>query len=348
MVAYVGGTAVYVGWADRRRNLYELIFATVRDALDDAGLAITDFDSLVCACQDLTDGRSLSSMITAPAAGAYMKDEVRVSDDGAVALALAAARVESGLSERSLVVAWGRGSEGDVNAITRAAYDPFFQQPLGMTDLMVSRLRAARWLGDHGVSEADRDRARTERSARVTSADRAAAETGPAPSGDTWPLHPDELPRFADVVAALTLSGDPAGVAVAGIGQASAPYRPEDRSLTRAQALAQAGSLAMAEAGVTADEVDVVEVDGLTIFDEAIAVESLGLVPPGQGLSALTERPDWNAGGGSAGGYCPPAMGLVRCVDTIRRLRDRGASIGMASGAGSVSGQTQTAVVFRG
>src|ERR1700734_4045604 len=80
---YVEGAALEISFADGRRNLQELIFDTVRAAVDDSGQAMHEIDSVVLAAHDLVDGRSLSSMVTSPAAGAYLRDEIRYGDDGA-------------------------------------------------------------------------------------------------------------------------------------------------------------------------------------------------------------------------------------------------------------------------
>ena len=60
-MTFVDGVALEIGWADARRDLTELIFSTVRRALDDAGRAIEEVDSVVIAAHDLVDGRSLST-----------------------------------------------------------------------------------------------------------------------------------------------------------------------------------------------------------------------------------------------------------------------------------------------
>jgi len=83
---YVEGAALEISFADGRRNLQELIFDTVRAAVDDSGQPMHEIDSVVLAAHDLVDGRSLSSMVTSPAAGAYLRDEIRYGDDGAGAL----------------------------------------------------------------------------------------------------------------------------------------------------------------------------------------------------------------------------------------------------------------------
>src|SRR4029077_12912038 len=128
---------------DSTRNLMELIFDCSSEALSASAATIDEIDSVVISAHDLVDGRSLSSMVTPPAAGAYLRDETRVSDDGAAAVVVAAARVAAGQSENCLVAAWGRASEGDGQRISNALFDPFYAQPLGLTELTVSALRSS-------------------------------------------------------------------------------------------------------------------------------------------------------------------------------------------------------------
>ena len=135
-----------MSWGDETRNVSELIFSTVRRAIDEGGRGMTGITSVVLAAHDLVDGRSLSSMVTAPAAGAYLRDEIRYGDDGAAAFAAAVVRIEAGETERSIVAAWGRASEHDVDTVSRALFDPFFGSPLGMEELHVSGMRAQSWI----------------------------------------------------------------------------------------------------------------------------------------------------------------------------------------------------------
>ena len=151
---YVHGGAVHRSWADASMSLNDVIFSTVRRALDEASVAIADVDSVVLGAHDLTDGRSLSSMVTGPAAGAYGKDEVRLGDDGASAFVVATARVRAGGSRCGIVAAWGRASETDPDAIANALFDPFFTRPLGLTEIAVSALRAGAALARYPGYEA--------------------------------------------------------------------------------------------------------------------------------------------------------------------------------------------------
>jgi hypothetical protein len=332
---FIRGTAVERSWADRSKNLSEFIFSTVTQALKNSGTDIADVDSVIVAAHDLVDGRSLSSMVTAPAAGAYLKDEVRLGDDGAAALVVGAARVRSGASRCTLVAAWGRVSEGDPEAISNALFDPFFARPLGMTEVAVSALRAS---------------AALQRFPGYAQWREAAAERRPSWRGDAGrsgaplPLRSAEVPVWGDVAAAVVLSAEPDAVEVLGVGMGTEPFYLGDRQLLDLPSLRQASVHALRMAGCSTTAVDVVEVDGLTLFDEALALEAVGWAEPGEGMRALATSPNVNAAGGYNAGYAAPAMGLVRICEATVRLQSSG-SVALATGSSVVAAQTHTAVV---
>jgi len=102
--------------------LIERIFATARAALDRAPVDFADVDSVVLAADDVADGRSITTMLHATAAGAYRKDEMRVTNGALTALGLAGLRVAAGSGSRSLVVSWWHPTADPV-ALARAAVD---------------------------------------------------------------------------------------------------------------------------------------------------------------------------------------------------------------------------------
>lgn len=338
---YVEGMALNYGWRDTTRNLSELIFDTVRAAVDDAGCEMATIDSVVLAAHDLVDGRSLSSMVTAPAAGAYLRDEIRFGDDSAAALAAAVTRLEAGHNTRSIVAAWGRASEHDPLAFSHALFEPSFQRPLGLHELHLSAMRAQTRLRADG-GRADRDAAAARRGTAARANTRAVRDGG-FRSAPPYPLTPDDLPLWADVTAALVISTEPTPLRIAGVGQSSEPYAFGDRDPAALTGLADAVGRAVTEAGVRPDDLAVVEIDGLTLFEEALGVEAAGLAGPGGGLRVLATDERINASGGGACGYCPPAMGLARIVEAASRTRGGTA---LATGSSVVAGQTHTAIVL--
>jgi acetyl-CoA C-acetyltransferase len=392
----VEGLAMELTSADRRRSLPELIFSCVSAALADAGCALRDVDAVTIACEDLIDGRSLSSMITGPAAGAYLRDEIRLSEDGLAALSLAAAQLESGMFDRVLVAAWGRPAESDPELASTRGFDPFTTQPFGLTDLTVSALRASAYLRRYGVhasqdaahqpladrgadgqdsvgqdagepASADRFlagrdravRAREERAARNPRANRVPVRTVQAP----YPLRPAELRTETDAVAAVVLRRLPPDeakvrglVLITGIGHSTESYHIGDRLLSGLPSARTAAGLALAQAGHDLDDVEVAEVAGRTIWDEAQLLESVGLAAPGNGFQALADDGRLNPSGGAAAGDCAPATGLVRFAEAALQMTGRAGGVQVTGRSGTprvalvvsgaaLAGQTHTAVV---
>ena len=349
---YVEGAVLEISFADGRRNLQELIFDTVRAAVDDSGQPMHEIDSVVLAAHDLVDGRSLSSMVTSPAAGAYLRDEIRYGDDGAGALAAAVTRLEAGHARRSIVAAWGRSSEHSPDQFSRSLFEPFRSRPLGLYEFVLSAMRAQLCLaaGD-GVASA-RERASLRRIDHARANPRALGEGG-FRSAPHFPLQDADLPLWADVTAAVVLSTEPGPIRLAGVGQSSEAYNFGDRDLRTITSLKTAAERAAADAGFGADTADVAEVDGLTLIDEALGLEAIGFAAPGTGLQALAGDGRCNPSGGGASGYSPPSMGLVRIVETVLQLRGTAGSVqlrqprrAVATGGSVVAGQTQTVVLL--
>jgi acetyl-CoA acetyltransferase len=343
---YLAAGAVHQSWADPERSLLELIFPTVREALERSGVLIGDVDSVVLSAHDLVDGRGLTSMMTAPAAGAYLKEEIRLGEDGAAALAVAAAQIQAGMAETCIVAAWGRASEGDGPAISGALFDPFFAGPLGLTELDVSAFRASAALAAYPAYATGRDAAATRRQGLAADADAGAPGPGrriPAP------LRPGEVAPETDIVCAVILTAAATDVELAGIRLSSGPYWPGDRDLLDDVPLRTAARGALVAAGCGAGDVAVHELDGLTLFDEALALEAVGAADRGAGMTLLAGDARVNRSGGYARGACAPAMGLARVAAAAEQLRadGGGTGVGLASGCSGVAGQAQIAAVLR-
>jgi len=338
-----------MSWKDARRSLTDLIFDGVTAALGDAEMTLASVDSIVLAASDLIDGRSLSSMVTAPAAGAYLRDEIRLSDDGLAAASFGSARVNAGESRVTVVAAWARASEGDPPAVSRAGFDPFLHQPLGIGEMDVSAFRLSQWL--HRFPDGDRARR-----AAAAERKRRAADNPHALQGETagravpYPLREDEGCRWGDVVAAMVIGRAPGKVHISGVGHGTDPSDAGARDLLAMPALSQAVRLAVQGAGTDLGGVGHFEIDGMTLSDEALAAEVIGLCPAGQGFATLAERRGVNASGGSEAGWCYPAMGLVRLVEAYLALRGAdGADAprrALATGLGGGGAQTASAIVL--
>ena len=350
---YLHGAATSVGWGDSRRSLTDMIFATVTDALRQSDAHMDAVASVVIAAHDLIDGRSLSSMVTAPAAGSYLKDEMRVDEDGLVAASFAAARIEAGEARLSVVAAWGRASEGAPDSVSRVGFDPAFEKPLGLQELDISAVRLSAWLaryGDPGDSRAAATAARSMRAGRSPRALR-------VPSRDSvlaYPLRQAEGPKWADIVVAMIIGAAPSPVRVGGVGHATDLPRPGERDLVGMPALRQSAEMALRGSARGIDSIDLFEIDGMTLVEEALALESLGLAAPGHAFEHYALAENVNRAGGSAAAWCYPAMGLMRLAECFHQLSgtagatqlDTAPRRAMAIGSSPLGAQTHTAVVL--
>ena len=77
-------------------RLEEMAYRTARAALDDAGVSRAEIDHVTLAASDEIDARGITSMLLAAPSGAYLKDEMRVTDSGLTGLHLGAMRAASG------------------------------------------------------------------------------------------------------------------------------------------------------------------------------------------------------------------------------------------------------------
>ena len=342
-----------MSWADASRSLIDLIFDGTTAALKNAGVEMAQVDSVVLGAHDLVDGLSLSSMVTSPAAGAYLRDEIRLSEDGLVAASLAAARVASGESKLSVVAAWGRASEGDFLNTSRAAMDPFLLQPLGVTELDVSALRLCAWAQNFPRKEQQRKTAAAERHSRARRNRRAIHQTTAALPLN-YPLMPEEGPVWTDIVVALLIGTAESPIRVAGVGHSTDLPMLGDRDLLARPALKEATARALQDADTKQDKIDVVEIDGITLVDEVLGLESLGFFEAGKGFESFVDAKHINASGGGAAGWCYPAMGLARLAECYFQLKGQAGDIqipgslkrALAIGSSPVGAQTNTAMIL--
>ncbi|MGB9069895.1 MAG: hypothetical protein WCC21_15100 [Candidatus Acidiferrales bacterium] len=133
MDTYVLGLSMHPAsaWvADKR--LEEMVFDTARAALDDAQIAREELDHITIAGCDELDGRSISSMLLSAPAGAYLKDEFKVTDSGLIGLCLETLRIESGRFHLGLLSSWNKSSKAPFEDVMRMRCEPFYTRDIGL------------------------------------------------------------------------------------------------------------------------------------------------------------------------------------------------------------------------
>ncbi len=154
MDVYVMGVAVHpAADAVSDLRLEEMAWRTAREALESAGLQRDDIDHVTLAASDEIDARGISSMLLAAPSGAYLKDEMRVTDSGLTGLHLGAMRAASGHLQLGLVVSWSQSSVGPLEDIARMRAEPFFLRPIGMNFAIADALAAGALAQRHGLDD---------------------------------------------------------------------------------------------------------------------------------------------------------------------------------------------------
>ena len=321
--------------------LDDLIFEVGRAALADATLELDSIDSVIIACSDQLDGRAISSMVTAGAAGSHFKDEVNTASASDHAALLAYLRVRSGLDRASLVVSWSKCSEAPVVQVENLTTDPFFDRDIGLSQVSAAALQAARYRQIHRVPD--------EILAEIVVADRRNGMRNPyahlksAPSPEelrssptvSWPVKELELPPFSDGACALVLVSPEAAAElgrkaawITGVGWASETYRLGDRDLATLTSSRLAARQAYEMAGIRSptEEVDILELHDLSPYHWLMAYEALGFAEPGQAQALVRGGVEnlsvaVNPSGGLLSANPGFASGLVRLAEACQQVR---------------------------
>jgi acetyl-CoA acetyltransferase len=318
-------------------SLEELVFAASSAALADAGLTRADIDGVCLAASDQLDGRSISSMHLAGPAGGYLRDEIKVTDDGAAALAAAVLRVEAGAGRMVLAVSWTKSTESPPEPAQAVNADPVYERPLGLTALAREALLTQQWVERLGLD--------------LDVIDELALARAPGRPADTllaWPLRTIHIPPPTDGAVAVVVSAEPGPIEVAGLAWGAHAADPLARPVTPEQAVAAVAAHACAEAGIELTPEVPVETTDRTTFRLCIAAAGLGLAAPGDAARALLagELPQVNPSGGLWTSNPIFAAGL-ECVARAAAHVRAGAGAAVAHSSYGAAGQGQLVAVLR-
>jgi len=296
-------------------NLTELVFEATAAALADAGLRRADIDGVCLAASDQLDGRAISSMQLAGPAGGFLKDEIKIGDDGALAFATAVLRIEAGADRRVLAVSWTKESESSLGTALGVNAEPVYARPAGLHPLVA----------EAAVTTAFLDRA-----------------VLPAPDGDAadfacWPLRHDDFPPLTDAAVALVVGEGAGPVEVAGLAWETEVPDPTARRLTPEAAVAAVAARASAEAGVVLDGSVVIETTDRTPYRLAMTLAGLGVDAGNANV---------NPSGGLRASNPIYAAGLERVAHAALAVR-AGAPVAVAHSSYGYAGQGQFVTVLR-
>ncbi len=118
-------------------SIEERVFATVRAALEQAEVERSQIDAVVIAADDVADGRSITTMLHATAAGAHFKDEIRTTNGSLTALGLASLRVQAGLARQVIVAGWWL-PHADAESIAAVSLDAGYGRLVAVRERLVA------------------------------------------------------------------------------------------------------------------------------------------------------------------------------------------------------------------
>ena len=369
------GHTAFAGRRDGVR-LEELVFEAAAAALADAGITRADLGTVVMAGADQLDGRSISSMMAAGPAGAYLKDEIRTTTEGSYAAILACLRILSGEYETALAITWSKTSEGPYDLISSLSYDPFFLRPLAFNDIVESAVVSSTYrssaprLAEAAEAVVVKNRGNGSSNPRAFLREPITREAVLASPYVAYPIRRAELPQPCDGAVALVLASEervlqserpPVWIQGFGWGTGNYGYGREVAAELSGLRAAAAGAYAMAGVTEPKNEIEFAEVFDGTPFDELFAYEALGLASEGEGASFALE------GGSAPGGSCPVnvsggaqstnlrfAAGMMRILESYLQLCHHAGPVqlaaprqGLAHGATSYPAQGHAVFVLR-
>jgi acetyl-CoA C-acetyltransferase len=351
------------------RNFADLIYEVTTQALEDAGMTISQIDNVVTISNDFWDGRTISSMAVMDASGSYGKNVSTVEGDGTYGALYGAMRIWSGSFGTTLVVAHSKGSEGSSFLITNAMFDPLYYRPLGLEAISSAALQARAYIDRRGASPEDW--------AWVSVKNHGNAKGNPfaqlpleltVEEVMSSPVRSDPLKLLdcspvSDGACAIILADEDRvaqsrqkPVWLKGVGYAAELHYLGDRDLSNPQALAEASKRAYGMAGITdpKKEIDFLEIYDAFSYMEPLWLEGMGICAPGEG-GALTRKRvtemkgalPVNVSGGVLSAHAVLVAGLVRIVEVVLQIRgsagdhqlDR-ARVGLAHGINGPCGQS--------
>lgn len=362
MDVYVMGVAIHpAADAIGDLRLEEMAYRTARAALDDAGVERREIDHVTLAGSDEIDARGISSMLLAAPSGAYLKDEMRVTDSGMTGLYLGAMRAASGHLQLGLVVSWNQSSVVPLEDIARMRAEPFFLRPVGLNFAIADGLLAGAMAERRGVDEravGERVRLRLAAAGRAARAVRRGIPSLDAIAASPLLAHPLRTAHRAPVtdgaVAMVLASGDwlrahpekrPLA-RVAGAEWATDRYRLDGDRLSGLEVFESTLGRVLQRAGLdSVDALDVIELEAQNAWADVVLVDALGA---GDSVAISPSGGAW----GQNPYFC---TGLVHAAEAALQVGGRagshqvaGARRALAHGSWGFAQQTHGFVVMEG
>jgi acetyl-CoA C-acetyltransferase len=346
----------------------EAVFKVSKKALTDAGLTRKDVGTVVQCGMDYFDGKIISSSFLIESSGAYLRDESKVAEDGAYAVAYACMRILSGVFDVAIVVAQSKASNINVSTVMNYYFDPYFQRMFGLDDISASALQAKRYMHKYGVTEEQIAAASVKnhnnalrnpyahRKLKIKLEDvlKSGVLAPPIKLLDASPRSDGACAMvLASEEVARKVTDDP--VWIKGMGFSTDAFYLGDRDLADVKSLELAARSAYKMAGIKnpGKQIDVAEVHDAFSYQELMWTELLGFCKRGEGAKLIKEGVTTmdgelpvNPSGGLIATNPFYAAGLIRVAEAALQVKGdagkrqvKNVNTALAHGATGVCGQ---------
>ncbi|MFO8017416.1 MAG: thiolase family protein [Promethearchaeia archaeon] len=322
---------------------YDLIFETVRGALDNADLKKKDITTVISATNDYYDGRTISNAYVVEPAGAYLEDESKVEMDGAFAVLYGLMRILSGNHKLAVVYGGSTPSTYPYHAARLYTSDPTWERPtMLVNDITAGGFQMRAYMEKFGVSAEEiaevavknrKNAAKNEKAcpdaqdAEITVDDVMESEIMSSPVTESMYAHPcDGMAALllAPEKQALKITDNP--IWITGVGYNQDTYYLGDRNLYENKAMEKAARLALKSADLSAEDIDVAEIFEHSAHEELILAEAIGLAEKGKAPEINSEIDGdlpINPSGGGIAGNAPFATGIIRIIEAVKQLQGK-------------------------
>lgn len=376
-IAVLGSAQTKHESCKKEQHLTQMIYETVKAALENAGLEHGQIDTVVSASCDVLDGISIGNCFTCESMGAFLKEETRVEDDGIFAAIYAMMRVMAGHFQTALVLAYSKGSQVPGYYYSGLSCDPFYQRPLGLEGHALAALQFEMYMQKYGVSEADaagvsaKSRRNGERNPHALLQEELTPRQVLASPYRCTPLREAMIYPETDGACALVLGTEQAALKsrnpvawIEGAGYCTDSYYPGYRDLSEIASAEQAARKAYQAAGIRDPlaELDVVEMSSCYAHQELMLTEALGFCSKGEGRNLVNESVTDRGGSlpvnPSGGPLCANPIigtGLIRLAEVALQVTGRAgarqidnARMGLAHGSAGQCLQSNGVMIVRG
>lgn len=327
---------------DKTRDM--MVFETVKEALDNAGISREDVGTVINASNDMLDGRTISNVHLTMPQGGYLKDESKTEEDGTFGAYYAMMRVLAGTHDIGMVVANTQGSTFNPHQVFSYMVDPTFERQYNiLNDIVTAALQARMYMSNNNVTE--------EQVASVAAKNLRNAADNEKAQRKMPDVTLEEILRsklYYDPIRELTKSPISDGCAaliiasedktreicenpvwIDGVGCYQSSYI-RDRNLSQMNSARKAAKRAYERAGIEDPfaEIDVAEISERFAHEELMLYEALGFCRGGKGGTLMnngvtypTSELPVNPSGGALSADPITATGLIRMIEAAKQIR---------------------------